>query len=379
MKKTITMLLVFTLCISLCACGAAPAETPTASAADSSAPTEAPAAAEEVPVAPATISFTDDCGRVVELPAEITRIAPSGTVANMFLAAAAPEYMVSISDNYSEEQCAYLGAELSALPVTGSLYGGKGDANLEAILAAAPQLIIDMGDKRGDTADSLDALQAQIGVPCVFIAADLPNMADAFRTLGALLADKAGRCAELAGYVEETVSLAEETAAKIPESERVRVMYTTGTDGLGTNARGSTQAQVIELIGGVNAIETAEVVHKSGGNIINMEQLYLFDPDVIIFTQGSIYDTVASETAWQKLAAVSDGRYYEVPSVPYNWLSLPPSMNMILGIRWLGNLLYPDYYDFDMVAETQRAYRTLWDYDMSAAEAEALLSRSTLK
>ena len=378
MKKTITMLLILTLCISLCACAAAPAETPAAPAADSSAPMEAPTAAE-TPASPETVSFTDDCGRTVELPAEITRIAPSGSVANMFLAAAAPEYMVSISDKYSEEQCAYLGAELSALPITGSLYGGKGDANLEAILAAAPQLIIDMGDKRGDTADALDALQAQTGIPCVFIAADLPNMADAFRTLGALLADKAGRCAELAGYVEETVSLAEETAAKIPESERVSVMYTTGTDGLGTNSRGSTQAQVIELVGGVNAIETAEVVNKSGGNIINMEQLYLFDPDVIIFTQGSIYDTVASETAWQKLDAVSDGRYYEAPCMPYGWLSNPPSMNMLLGIRWLGNLLYPDYYEFDMVAETQRAYRTLWDYDMSAAEAQALLSRSTLK
>ena len=375
MKKTITMLLILTLCISLCACGTEKG----ASGAPTAAEPQPVSTSAPEEIAPEKVSFTDDCGRTVELPAEITRIAPSGAVANMFLAAAAPEYMVSISDNYSEEQCAYLGAALSELPITGSLYGGKGDANLEAILAAAPQLIIDMGDKRGDTADALDALQAQTGIPCVFIAADLPNMADAFRTLGTLLADKAGRCAELAGYVEETMALAEETAAKIPESERVSVMYTTGTDGLGTNSRGSTQAQVIELIGAVNAIETAEVVNKSGGNIINMEQLYLFSPDVIIFTPGSIYDTVASETAWQKLAAVSGGRYYEVPGAPYNWLSNPPSMNMLLGIRWLGNLLYPDYYDLDMVAETQRAYRTLWDYDMSAAEAQTLLSRSTLK
>ena len=360
MKKTITMLLILTLCISLCACGVA------------SAPAEVPAAAE-------TVTFTDDCGRTVELPKEITRIAPSGAAANMFLAAAAPEYMVSISDALTEAQKPYLDAALSALPSTGSLYGGKGDANLEAILAAAPQLIIDMGDKRGDTAESLDALQAQIGIPCVFLAADLPNMADAFRTLGTLLSGKSERCALLADFVDETVSLAKETAAKIPESERVSVMYTTGTDGLGTNSRGSSQAQVIELIGAVNAIETAEVIHKSGGNIINMEQLYLFAPDAIIFTPDSIYDTVASETAWQKLAAVSDGRYYEVPGVPYNWLSVPPSMNMLLGIRWLGNLLYPDYYDFDMVAETQRAFRILWGYDMSAAEAESLLSRSTLK
>ena len=359
MKKITAIFLTLTLCLALCACGTA------------SAPAQSPAAE--------TVSFTDDCGRTVEIPAEITRIAPSGAAANMFLASAAPEYMVSISDALTEAQKPYLDDTLSTLPVTGSLYGGKGDANLEAILAAAPQLIIDMGDLRGDTAESLDTLQTQIGIPCVFLAADLPNMADAFRTLGTLLSGKSERCALLADFVDETVSLAKETAAKIPESERVSVMYTTGTDGLGTNSRGSSQAQVIELIGAVNAIETAEVIHKSGGNIIKMEQLYLFAPDAIIFTPDSIYDTVASETAWQKLAAVSDGRYYEVPGVPYNWLSVPPSMNMLLGIRWLGNLLYPDYYDFDMVAETQRAFRILWGYDMSAAEAESLLSRSTLK
>ena len=358
MKKYAAILLMLTLALSLCACGAVPSA---------------------VHNAAETVTFTDDCGRVVELPAEITRIAPSGAAANMFLAAAAPEYLVSISDALTEAQKPYLDAALSALPVTGSLYGGKGDANLEAILAAAPQLIIDMGDQRGDTAELLDALQAQIGIPCVFIAADLPNMADAFRTLGTLLSGKSERCAELAGYVDETVALAVETAAKIPESERVRVMYTTGADGLGTNARGSTQAQVIELVGAVNAIETGEVVHKSGGNIINMEQLYLFAPDVILFAPGSIYDTVASDPAWQRLSAVSAGRYYEVPNAPYNWLSVPPSMNMLLGIRWLGNLLYPDYYDLDMVAETQRAFRILWGYDMSAAEAQALLARSTLK
>ena len=34
--------------------------------------------------------------------------------------------------------------------------------------------------------------------------------------------------------------------------------------------------------------------------------------------------------------------------MPYNWLSNPPSLNMLLGIWWLGNLLYPQYYDYDM-------------------------------
>lgn len=384
MKMLYPVLLLCCLALALCACGSTqsasgPTDAPAGTAVPAADPTEVPIEEASNDAPAGTISFTDDCGRTVELPAEITRAAPSGAVANMFLAAAAPDCMVCVSDSPTAAQTPYLDAGLTSLPVTGSLYGGKGDANLEALLAAGPQLIIDMGDLRSDTAESLDLLQAQIGVPCVFLEADLTHMADAFLDLGALLSGKADRCSALAEYVEETVTMAEAAAAAIPDSERVRVMYTSGADGLGTNSRGSTQAQVIELVGAVNAIETAEVINKNGGNLINPEQLYLSAPDVILFTPGSIYDTVADDPTWAQLDAVNEGRYYEVPAAPYNWLSNPPSMNMLLGVRWLGNLLYPEQYGLDMVAETQFAFQLLWNYDLSVAEAEEILANSVIK
>ena len=52
---------------------------------------------------------------------------------------------------------------------------------------------------------------------------------------------------------------------------------------------------------------------------------------------------------------------------------------MLLGIRWLGNLLYPDIYDYDMAAEAQRAYRLLWGYELTDVEASELLAHSTLR
>ena len=72
-------------------------------------------------------------------------------------------------------------------------------------------------------------------------------MAAAFRTLGSILEGKAERGEELAAFVEQTVSMAEENAAKIQDSERLSVLYTSGSSGLNTNAKGSTQAQVLDL------------------------------------------------------------------------------------------------------------------------------------
>ena len=57
----------------------------------------------------------------------------------------------------------------------------------------------------------------------------------------------------------------------------------------------------------------------------------------------------------------------------------PPSVNRVLGIWWLGNLLYPQLYDYDMTAVAQEYYRLFWHYDLSAEEAAGMLSRSTLR
>ena len=326
-----------------------------------------------------TVVFTDSAGRRVEVPKDITRVAPSGAVATMFLASVCPDYMVCISSTPSSGQYKYLDESLIKLPTTGQLYGSKSTINLEALLDAHPQVIIDLGDAKDGIAHDMDALQKQTKIPVVFIEADIPHMAAAFRSLGELLFERNERCEERAKYVEETLQLAAEGSAKVTDDERVSVMYTTGVSGLNTNAKGSTQAQVIDLIGADNAIVVEDVSNKGGGNTVNMEQLYNFDPDVVLFTSGSYYGKAAEDSSWRELRAVKNGDYYEIPCLPYNWMSNPPSLNMLLGVRWLGNLLYPRYYDYDMAKEAQRAYKLLWDYDLTDAEAAEMLSASTIK
>ena len=326
-----------------------------------------------------TVAFTDSLGRTVQIPKELTRVAPSGSVATMILATIAPEYMVSVSATPSSAQYQYLPQNLLTLPTTGQMYGSKSTLNLETLLSCDAQIVIDLGDRKENMEQDLDALQKQIGIPVIFLEADVPHMEEMYRTLGSILSGKEERGNELADFAAETVAMAAENSAKITDEERVRVMYTSGVSGLDTNADGSTQAQVLSLIGAENAIVVPEVSNRGGGNTINLEQLYNFDPDVIVFAAGSIYGTAAEDPAWNQLSAIRDGRYYEIPGMPYNWLSNPPSINMLLGVWWLGNLLYPQYYDYDMAEKAQEAFRVLWNYELSADEAAEMLQNSTLK
>ncbi len=326
-----------------------------------------------------TFLFTDSSGRQVQIPSEITRIAPSGAVATMILATIAPEYMVSVSNSPSSSQYQYLPQNLMKLPTTGQLYGSKSTINLEALLNANPQVIIDLGDAKEGIDKDMDQLQKQTGIPTIFIQGDLAHMAEAYRQLGKLLSGKTRRGEDIATFMDHTIAMAMLNKEKIRNQEPISVMYATGTSGLNTNAEGSVQSQVLDLIGVKNAIVVSDISNKGGGNTISMEQLYLFDPDIILFTTGSVYEKVGNEPVWSRLHAVQQDRYYEIPGLPYNWMSNPPSMNMILGIYWMGNLIYPDLYSYDMEDKTKEIYKLFWNYDMSSEEAESLLYNSTEK
>ena len=46
-------------------------------------------------------------------------------------------------------------------------------------------------------------------------------------------------------------------------------------------------------------------------------------------------------------------------------------------MKWMGNLLYPEVFDYDMVAEAQEFYKLFYRYDLSEDEAKELMARST--
>lgn len=86
--------------------------------------------------------------------------------------------------------------------------------------------------------------------------------------------------------------MAQENSAKIPESQRLSVLFGTGSTGLACNAAGSVQADVIDLVGAVNAIIPEEVSNRGGGTTVSLEEVYAVEPDVILLSTGGPYDTL---------------------------------------------------------------------------------------
>lgn len=344
--------LALSTCLALGLAGCANSEgngaaEPTAPATEQEANADAQAAAEAESGA---ITFTDDLGRTVELPAQIDKICPSGFTAQQVLLTMAPDKMVGLAQELNDDQLKIFGEKFADYPVFGAVLGAKED---------------------------LDALQEQLGIPVIFIEAKLSDYGAAYERLGELLGMEA-RGSELSTYCTDVYNMTVTTMENIPENERVRMAYLLGDNGLNAIAKTSFQAAVVDMVAD-NVVVVDDVSGKGNGNEISLEQIALWNPDLIVFQADSIYDTVDDDPAWKGIAAIDSGNYYQVPNVPYCWLNNPPTVNQLMGLQWLPRLLYPDAFD-DSIEDVTRAYfHTMYHYDLTDAELADLLKDATGK
>lgn len=367
--------LCFAVVLGLAGCGSSSSSSAASSASASSA--SASASASSSAASDATVEFTDSLGRTVTIPANIERVAVSGAISQQVMFTFAPDLLVGLCDEMNDAEKTYVGEQYASLPVFGQIYGGKGDFNKEAVAAADPQLIIDIGEAKKGIEEDLDALQDSIGVPVVHIEATLGTYGDAYRSLGQLL-NRPDRANEIATYVDDAYASTMAVLDTIPAEERVHAAYLLGDAGLNAMAKGTFQAGVIDAV--TDNVAVIEGAKGSGlGSETSFEQIALWNPDLILFAPESIYDTVADDPAWQTIAAVESGNFYEVPAAPYNWISTPPSVNQIMGLQWLSRLCYPDKFSDDIATVTKDYYKNVFGYELSDDECNELVAKAVPK
>ena len=287
------------------------------------------------------------------------------------LFALCPDKLVGVSGAWSKDAEKYIAAEYYNLPELGQLYGGKGELNLETLLDSGAQVVIDVGEPKGSVKEDLDALSEQTGIPFVHITATLESMPEAYLKLGELL-NMPEEAEALAAYCEEHYTM----ITKLTEgASKVKLLYCLGDEGLNVIAKGSYHAEVIDLLSD-NAAIVDEPSSKGSGNEVDMEQIMLWDPDVIIFAPDSVYSKVGEDELWNDLKAIKDGKYYEVPFGPYNWLGFPPGVQRYLGMLWLAKLLYPDAASYDMYTEAAEYFKLFYHCDLTEGQYNELVANS---
>lgn len=324
-----------------------------------------------------TVIFTDDCGREVEVPANITTVIGSGNLAEIFLFAIDPDAMMAVAGNWSDDAEGYIDEKYLELPEVGSFFGNH-DLNYEEIAKLHPQIIIDVGEAKPSMEADLNDITQKTGIPAVHIDAYYDTMDVAFEKLGVLLGREV-EGNELAAFCRDSYERASRVAdAAEAEGIKKTLLYCTQEDGQNVLAKGSYHAEIVDMLSD-NLAVLDDPSSEGSGNEVNLEQMMVWNPEVILFAPDGYYDYAADDPAWQTLSAIQNGTYYEVPRGPYNWMGSPPSSNRVLGMLWMADLLYPELVDYDLKEQTIRYYQLFYHCDLTEEQYVELVENSITK
>ena len=344
------------------------------------------------PSAPPTVETTEDpmadrvitdaAGRELTVPGvgALKHIYYTGASAEIICITLAPDLAGGTTyDTLSPADYELLPAGMKNLQYLGTTSGQK-QLNLEAIMAQDIQLIISMpfGAPGERDISEADDIQAQTGIPVIILDGSFEEISNNYRFLGGLFGKEAA-AAKLADYCDTKIKDVTSAVATVPASERISLYYAEGSEGLQTEPDTSSHGLIFKLAG-ANNVAAVEEKQGMGMSDVSLEQVMAWDPEVIIVwsyeVRGGAENVIRSDSAWSSIQAVRDGRVYTMPNTPFSWCDRPPSVNRILGLQWIANMLYSDAYNVDMVDATKEFYSMFYHVNITDTQAKELLGNS---
>lgn len=317
-------------------------------------------------------AFVDSAQRSVALPAApVVKVLAAGPPAAVVLYSLAPGKFMGWVRPLDSEALAYLPERYRSLPVQGRITG-RNPADRAAVKALGPDVIVDFGTVNAAYADIATRTQAATGIPYVLIDGALSVTPAAFRTLGQIVQEPQ-RGEVLAARSQVLLDTVASKVGTLPGEARKRVYIARGPDGNETYGAGAFTDEIVSPAGGVNLAGG-----WGSGNLkdIAAERVREANPDVVIATDPYFLEVVARTPAWQKVSAIKAGHLYAAPRHPFGWIDEPPSINRLIGLRWLAGLLHPDRVDGNLREEVRDFFRTFYHAELSGPQLDKLLANA---
>lgn len=291
-----------------------------------------------------TQTITDMAGRTVEVPAKADKVIGVGASSlRMICYMQAIDKVVGVEKAEQEDYvtCAYRHVNhdtFTKLPVIGE-GGSKGiTTNEEAIIAAAPQVIIANLDK--DTADNL---QQKTGIPVVCVTmSDIvfnQELYDNITLLGKVLG-KEDRGKELIKYMQDTEKDLSDRTANI----QAKTAYAGGVSFRGGHGFSGTEAGFAPFAI-CNITNIADASHDTGCFEIDLEAVAAAHPEYVFIESSNLglvkEDIAANPDYFNNLNAVKSGNVYSL--VSYRFYATNVEL-AIANCYHVGSCVYPEQF-----------------------------------
>lgn len=300
--------------------------------------------------------IVDMAGRKVTIPDRITKVYSTSPPATYMIYALDQSMLIGMNALLKDTERKYLSSKVRSLPVLGGYFGQTQVVNIEMIMKLKPDIVImwistDSAINRKSEAD-----MRKLGIPLVFMKINrIEDYGPGLRFLGKLL-NREDRARKLADYGDKALMEAGAVTKTVHPGESVSVYYAEGPDGLYTECDTSRHTELINWVGARN-VHHCQTKTDYGMERISLEQVILYNPDVIFIQEKDFYKHIRQDQRWRQIKAVRNNRVFIIPKAPFNWFDRPPSYMHYLGIKWVMASLYPELYHIDITKEIKTFYR----------------------
>jgi iron complex transport system substrate-binding protein len=315
-----------------------------------------------------TRQITDAAGRIVTIPATVTRVADAwhANNATVLMLGGADKLVATTSQARDQPWLRRLYPPIDQVPPA---FNAAGEVNIETLVGAHPDVILMAYG--GTLPHWLDAVESS-HIPVVMLPNDsLSGLRITVRMTGAVLGERESRvAAEYIRYLDDNILKVTQITNRLTQNERPKVLHTATPGVLTVDGRQSVIDDWITVAGGVNA---ADVVGL--GRPVTMEQVAVWNPDVIIVGTAPNQQNrqaILDDPRWREIRAVRDGKVFANPSGAYLWDR--HSAEAALQVLWAAKLLHPaQFADLDVNGETKKFYARFFHHVLTDAELASIL------
>ncbi len=308
----------------------------------------------------------DASGREIKPPARVERVFAAGPPASVLVFAIAPEKLVGWTRGMRPNEAQFFDERYAALPELGRLTGRGDTANVEVVLRAKADLIVDAGGTGPSLAELASSVESRTRIPYALFDGRIEATPASLRALGRLMGDEARAEALARGF--QPSSRTQKTGS--PASPAIHRCITAGAP---PACRPAARARSTSRCSSSWARATPPPRCEPGSSPFRSSRSCSgirrssSPPIRISFASPS------TDARWQSVEAVKARRVFLSPHLPFGWFDFPPGANRLLGIWWAGALLYPTEFDIDLRAKAAEFHRRFYHRAPTPAQLDALL------
>ncbi|MBR6473907.1 MAG: ABC transporter substrate-binding protein, partial [Lachnospiraceae bacterium] len=179
-------------------------------------------------------------------------------------------------------------------------------------------------------------------------------------------------------YSEKTYKMVQERVAGLSDADKVKVffLFQYSDSNIMTSGKKFFGQWWCDAIGAKNA---AEELEKDNSVAVNMEQIYVWNPELIFITNfntakpDDLYGNTVGSYDWSEIEAIKNKQVYKMPLGMYR--SYTCGVDTPVTLLWLAKTVYPSLFeDIDITAETKKYYQEVFGITLTDEQANKIFS-----